>query len=382
MQNKKNLSRVFIVFGFLLVTLFAATLGGIVGAYVTKSQLSLPENTVSVTSISPTSSPVPSFQVSTTEYTTAIVQAAEKAGPSVVTVLGTVPGQITFFGRTGDQTVSGSGVIITQDGYVLTNNHVIEDTLEVSIILADGTQIPAEVIGTDKFADLAVLKAADDVPPPIILGNSDALKRGETVIAIGSPLGDFKNTVTVGVISAMERRLTVSNNYQMEDLIQTDAAINQGNSGGPLLNLAGEVIGINTIIVRGGGTTVAEGLGFAIPSNLAKMVAEQIIAKGYFARPYLGINWEWITPRLSHAYNLPVEWGAYISKIGANTPASKAGLREGDIITQFGEQLLNGEKPFINVLYDYSPGETVKLTVWREGETIEVEVTLGESPQP
>jgi 2-alkenal reductase len=166
----------------------------------------------------------------------------------------------------------------------------------------------------------------------------------------------------------------------MEGLIQTDAAINQGNSGGPLINLAGEVIGINTLIVRGGASAVAEGLGFAIPANRAKVIAEQIIEKGYFSRPYLGINWEWITPGIAAAYNLPAEWGAFISQVAPDTPASQAGLQEGDIIVQFGDRQLNENNPFINALYDHSPGDQVTLTVKRNGETAEVEVTLAEQP--
>jgi 2-alkenal reductase len=166
----------------------------------------------------------------------------------------------------------------------------------------------------------------------------------------------------------------------MEGLIQTDAAINQGNSGGPLFNLKGEVIGINTLIVRGGVSTAAEGLGFAIPSNKAKVVSEQIIQQGYFARPYLGIRWEWITPGIADAYSLPVEWGAYISGVADNTPAEEAGLQEGDIIVQFGDRELNENNPFINALYDHSPGEKVNLSVIREQETVEIEVTLGEQP--
>jgi 2-alkenal reductase len=315
---------------------------------------------------------------------TAITQAVEKVGPSVVTILGIIPGQSTFFGRTPDSPVSGSGVIISQDGYILTNNHVIEDTAEVSIILADGTEYPAEIIGRDVFSDLAVLKMDGPAPSIASLGNSDALRPGETVIAIGSPLGDFKNTVTAGVVSATERMIDVNQNYQMEDLIQTDAAINQGNSGGPLVNLAGEVIGINTLIVRGGsfGSAVAEGLGFAIPSNKAQAVSSQLIDKGYFSYPYLGIRWQWLTPQITQRYNLPVEGGVYISYVDPSGPAAQAGLRESDIITRMGDKILDEDHPFINVLYGYIPGETTELEVVRDSSPIEIEVTFGEHPTP
>jgi 2-alkenal reductase len=210
------------------------------------------------------------------------------------------------------------------------------------------------------------------------------LKPGETVIAIGSPLGDFKNTVTVGVISATGRSLDVSENYQMEGLLQTDAAINQGNSGGPLVNLAGEIIGINTLIVRGSGygSAVAEGLGFAIPSNTVQAISQQLIDRGYVAYPYLGIRWQWITPNIAYRYGLPVQSGVYLSNVEPGSPADLAGLKKGDIITQIGSEILNEEHPFINTLYDFSPGESTTLEIMREQETIELQVTFGEHPRP
>ena len=323
-------------------------------------------------------------QVVTIDTNTAVTDAVEKVGPAVVTVVGMVPGQNTIFGRTPDSPVSGSGVIISDDGYVITNNHVVEDTTEVSIILADGTERPAEIIGTDVFSDLAVLKLEGSVPAVAALGNSDELKPGESVIAIGSPLGDFKNTVTVGVVSATERMIEVNDNYQMEGLIQTDAAINQGNSGGPLVNLAGEVIGINTLIVRGGGygSAVAEGLGFAIPSNKTQAVAAQLIDQGYVSYPYMGIRWQWLTPQITQRYDMPVDGGVYISFVQPNSPAAQAGLQDGDIIIQMGSQPLDGEHPFINVMYTYNPGDTVDLEVVRGEENLELPITFGEHPAP
>ena len=333
--------------------------------------------------ISPTpSEPNTLVQVSTSEFSTTITEAVEKVGPAVVTIVGTIPGQMTFFGRTPDGTVSGSGVIISNDGYIITNNHVIENTTNNSVILADGTELPAKVIGSDMFSDLAVLKVDGKVPAIAKLGNSDNLKPGETVIAIGSPLGDFKNTVTVGVISATERQIDTGKGYQMQGLIQTDAAINQGNSGGPLVNLAGEVIGFNTLIVRGGGygTAVAEGLGFAIPSNTARAVTAQIIDKGYFSYAYLGVRWQWITKRISEQYDLPVENGAYVSYIDPGSPAEKAGLKTGDIITKVGDKDLGDEMPFINALFSFSPGDTINIEIVRDSKSKTLTVTLGERP--
>jgi len=323
-----------------------------------------------------------SVQISTSEFSTTITEAVEKVGPAVVTVVGTIPGQMTFFGRTPNQTVSGSGVIISEDGYIITNNHVIENTIKNSVILADGTELEATIVGADEFSDLAVLKINGKVPAIAKLGNSDNLKPGETVIAIGSPLGDFKNTVTVGVVSATERSIDTGKGYQMQGLIQTDAAINQGNSGGPLVNLAGEVIGINTLIVRGGGygTAVAEGLGFALPSNMARAVSSQIISKGYFSYPYLGIRWQWITERISQQYNLPVKNGAYVAYVDPDSPAEEAGLKSGDIITKLGDKQLGEDMPFINALFSYSPGDTIEVNIVRNGKSKTLTVTLGERP--
>jgi 2-alkenal reductase len=264
---------------------------------------------------------------------------------------------------------------------LLTNNHVVEGTNRVVVILADGTELPADIIGTDMYADLAVLQTQGEFPTVAILGNSDTLKPGETVIAIGSPLGDFVNTVTVGVISATGRVLDTGNGFLMEDLIQTDAAINQGNSGGPLVNLTGDVVGINTLVVRGSGfsNTIAEGLGFAIPINTARVVAEQILEKGYVARPYLGIRWQSIHPRIAQTFNLPVEWGTYISDVLSGSPASMSGIMEGDIITQIGNIAINEENTYINTLFAHEPGEEVAISLIRGVQRLDIIVVLGET---
>lgn len=320
------------------------------------------------------------INVSTTDIQTNVTQAAQKVGPAVVTVVGTIPGQMTFFGPTGDQTVSGSGFFVSDAGYILTNNHVVEGTKEVNIILSDGTQQTATIVGADQYSDIAVLKTDGKVPAVAVLGNSDKLDPGETVIAIGSPLGDFKNTVTVGVVSATGRALDTGNGYQIENLIQTDAAINQGNSGGPLVNLAGEVIGINTMIVRNTNSgSVAEGLGFAVPVNTAQAVAAQIIQKGYFSRPYMGISFQPISPEIALRYNLPVQWGAYITKVSSGSPASQAGLRQGDIITKLGEVEIDESHPYLNTLFTFAPGQSIAVEFIRNGQVQQIQVSLGES---
>jgi 2-alkenal reductase len=257
---------------------------------------------------------------------------------------------------------------------------VVEGTRGVNVVLSNGSQEKATIVGTDQYNDIAVLKVEGKVPAVAALGNSDVLKPGESVIAIGSPLGDFKNTVTVGVVSATGRSIDTGQGYQVEGLIQTDAAINQGNSGGPLVDLAGEVIGINTLIVRNTGSgAVAEGLGFAIPVNTAQAVAAQIIQKGYFSHPYLGIAYQPIAPDIASTYNLPVQWGAYVTRVAANSPASHAGLQQGDIITRVGDVALDETHSYLNTLYTYKPGDQVSLTIMRNGQTLQLQVTLGEA---
>ena len=336
---------------------------------------SLPANTKSQTQTQS-----PNLIVNTTQVETTITQAVRKVGPAVVTVVGTVQGQLTPFGMTSNGTVSGSGVFISDQGYILTNNHVVEGTQgDLTIVLSDGTQEKASIVGADQYSDIAVLKTSGKVPAVATLGNSDVLNPGEAVIAIGSPLGDFKNTVTVGVVSATGRSIDTGNGYSIDNLIQTDAAINQCNSGGPLVNLAGEVVAINTLIVRGSGNgsgTVAEGLGFAIPIDTAKAVSEQLIQNGSIVHPFLGISFQPVTPDIATAYRLPVQWGVYVTDVAANSPASQAGLQQGDIITSLGGITLDATHSYINVLFTFKPGDQVSVIYNRNGKTITQQVTL------
>jgi len=324
----------------------------------------------------------PVMIVNSTAIETTITDAVQKVGPAVVTVSGTVAGQMTPFGSTGGGTVSGSGVFISDQGYILTNNHVVEGTQgDLTITLSDGSTEKATIVGTDQYNDIAVVKTNGKVPAVATLGNSDVLKPGETVIAIGSPLGDFKNTVTEGVVSATGRSIDTGNGYSIENLIQTDAAINQGNSGGPLVNLAGEVVAINTLIVRNSGSgTVAEGLGFAIPINTARAVAAQLIQSGHITRPYLGIGFQPISPDIASMYSLPVQWGAYITGVSSGSPAQKAGLQQGDIITAIGGVSIDANHSYINILFTYKPGQQVTVDINRNGKAQQVQVTLSTSP--
>jgi S1-C subfamily serine protease len=286
-------------------------------------------------------------------------------------------------GGTESAQASGSGVVISDQGYVLTNNHVVDGYDTLQVVYRDGQTVDAKLVGTDPFADLAVLKVEGALPGVAEFGNSDELKAGETVMAIGSPLGDFKNTVTAGVVSATGRSIDTAQGYQMEDLIQTDAAINHGNSGGPLVNLAGQIIGINTLVVRGNGNSAdqAEGLGFAISANTAQAVSAQLIQQGYVARPYLGIDWAAITPDIAQINRLPVQWGVYVKTVGRGTPADQAGLRPGDILTQIGDTSLDASHPYLNTLLKFTPGQEVPLTVQRGNKTLTLKVVLAERPR-
>lgn len=310
----------------------------------------------------------------TVDVSTAIEDAVAKVGPAVVTVVNTLDN--------GGQ-ASGSGVIFSADGRIITNNHVVEGARQLEVIFPDGQSVVAKLIGTDPFADVAVIKIDGPVPAYAELGNSDELSPGETVIAIGSPLGDFRNTVTVGVVSALGRTMESESGYQMENLIQTDAAINHGNSGGPLVNLAGQVVGINTLVVRGNGFTSdqAEGLGFAVSVNVVKAVSDQLIALGRVVRPYLGIAWDAVTPDIAQYNNLPVQWGVYVRSVSDNSPAASAGLQAGDILTKIGDTALDETHPFINTLWKYGVGEQIMVEVLRDGQVIDLPVILAERPQ-
>lgn len=317
------------------------------------------------------------------ETSSAVVQAVDRVRPAVVTIINTQKPQTirSFWGlRTFQPESSGSGVIISKEGHIVTNHHVIEDHASLEVIFANGDKAPARLIGSDPYADIAVVKVDAAVPGVAEFGDSDALKPGETVIAIGSALGDFRNTVTVGVISAKGRSLDTGNGYSLENLLQTDAAINSGNSGGPLVNLLGQVVGINTAVVRGStsASAPAEGLGFAVPSALAQTVAGQISQKGYMPRPYLGVRYRMITPEIAGANGLPMEWGVYVLSVERGGPAEQAGLREGDIITEIGQDKIGADLSYTNALLRHQAGERVLLQVWRDGEIITLNVTLGE----
>ncbi len=369
-----------------IAMLIGALAGGVVGggvAYWLARRVAVPPPTPTPeVRLNPTSAPPPPSGVVTLEEESATVDVAAKVGPAVVTVVNLKEPRWDFFGNLRQPRSLGSGVVVAPDGYVVTNNHVVEGNASLSVITYDGKKYDAELIGADELSDLAVLRILGDPGLPMVeLGDSDALAPGQRVVAIGSALGEFKNTVTAGVISGLDRAIEVDEGFRMEGLIQTDAAINHGNSGGPLVNLQGQVIGINTMIIRGDGTTmdVAEGLGFAIPSNTVRFVVSQLVQHGYVPRPFLGISHVQLTPGIANYYGLAVTQGTLVVRVVPGSPADLAGLQPGDVLTAIGDEVLDEEHPFLNVLLHHQPGETVTLQVNRYGESLTLEATLSES---
>lgn len=366
----------------LAAILFATVAGGVAGALVgmqaARSQAAAPPLAPS-TPTSPEASAPSEFVQVTLSQDSAIIEAVEQVKPAVVTVVTSIPGQ-DFFGRQIEQEASGSGVIITDQGYILTNEHVVRGGDRFEVIFSDGSATEATLVGTDfPFTDLAVLRVGAAVPAVAEWGDSEALKPGEPVIAIGSPLGDLRGTVTVGVVSALDRSVSTDQGTQMEGLIQTDAAINPGNSGGPLVNILGQVVGINTAIRVA--PTGAEGLGFSIPSSIVRLVADQLIRQGFVSRPYLGIDSAAITRSDAVRFDLPTEHGVFVERVLPNTPAARAGVQPRDIITAIDDRPIDEENLLLTVLMRFEAGQTVTLTLFRDGRELQLPLTLGLRPQ-
>jgi 2-alkenal reductase len=311
----------------------------------------------------------------------------EKVGPAVVTVvtdMGGTPRRTLGMPGPAPQAV-GSGVIIDERGYVVTNNHVVAEGRNYQVIYHDGRKVPARLVGRDDYSDLAVLQVEGPLPAVATLGDSAQLRPGLPVIAIGSPLGDFRNTVTSGVVSAVGRKLDDSAPGLM-DLVQTDAAINQGNSGGPLVDAAGHVVGINTAVVRGaagsmlGGGAGTEGLGFAIPSNTVRNVVYDLIQNGVVSRPYLGVGFQTLTPRVAAYYDLEAKEGALVTRVAPNSPARQAGVQQGDVITKVDGQAVGEQKSLAQLLSQRKVDDQVTLTLVRDGKETTVTAKLAQRP--
>ena len=316
----------------------------------------------------------------------AITVAAANVSPAIVTITesGASGSPNDPFGQV-PTTGIGSGVIFDSNGWIVTNKHVVAGSTQLEVALQDGRQFSGTIYGIDTLTDLAIVKVEATGLPTAPIGNSSTAKVGQLAIAIGSPLGTYTNSVTAGIISAFGRTIQVQDGTQINNLIQTDAAINPGNSGGALLDANGDVVGINTAVAQ-----TAEGIGFAIPINIAKPIMEQALAGQKLARPWIGIRYQALTLQIADQEKLPVSTGAWLAPASAgsttspavvpDSPAAKAGLKEGDIITAVDGIPITAVTPLDDILTQYTPGTTVALDVLRDGKTITLTVTLGTRP--
>ncbi|MBI3746389.1 MAG: trypsin-like peptidase domain-containing protein [Chloroflexi bacterium] len=326
----------------------------------------------------------------TIDESSAVIDAAAKAGPAVVRIL--VSGTTTdALGSAIPEQGVGSGIIFDAKGWILTNKHVVTNTdgttaSSLTVELKDGHQYKGTVYGIDTLTDLSIVKIDASDLTAAAIGSSADLQVGQLAIAIGSPLGTYSNSVTSGIVSATGRTVTVDSGARISNLIQTDAAINPGNSGGPLIDAVGNVIGVNTAVAAG-----SNGIGFAIPIDIARPIMQEALAGKPLARPYIGIRYEAITPQLQKERSLSVDRGALVSKsrdgsggtleaVVPDGPAAKAGVKDGDIIQAVGGNTIDAEHPLDLVLSGFAPGQTVELKILRGSSTVTLSVTLGTRP--
>ena len=308
-----------------------------------------------------------------------LMSAAEVYAVNVNSTVGITTSITTnFWGYQTTSAASGSGFVISEDGYILTNFHVIEDSDSISVSTFSGNNYDAKLIGYDERNDIAVLKIDAQGLRPVILGDSDNLNVGDEVVAIGNPLGELTFSLTGGAISAKDREVTFSGGITMK-LLQTDCAINSGNSGGALFNLYGEVIGVtNAKYSSSGAEASIDNIGFAIPINSVRSIVESIIEKGYVSKPYLGVAVMDVSESYQ-IYGLPA--GAAIQSVEKDSPAEDAGLKIGDIITKAGDAEISGASDLTDVISRKQPGDVLELTVYRRGQTLTVTVTVGQTIQ-
>ena len=345
---------------------------------------------------SPTSTPTASGTTGTTavvpaqDLSTAVRAVAKAVRPAVVQITNEQT-QVDQFNQPFTVPAGvGSGVIYDQQGHILTNNHVIEGAQKLLVTLPDGRSFPGKLIGGDPQTDLAVVQISGNNLPVAELGNSSKLEVGDWVVAIGNALAlPGGPTVSAGVISALGRTVQEPSSSGggggpfLFDVIQTDAPINPGNSGGPLVNLSGQVIGINTLVAGQAEPGVqAQGIGFAIAINTAKPVADQLVATGRVIHPYLGITYIPLNPAIAAQLNLSQRNGALIRSVVSNSPAERAGLERGDVITAIDNTPLQSDSSLAEIINSHKPGDKVTLTIVRDGKQQSVSVTLGEMPSP
>jgi S1-C subfamily serine protease len=372
----------------------SAVLGGVVAVGAVAVLGGLEGDTTVVTS----TTAAPSPQLAPTGDGMSVNEIYERAASGVVRINatdGSTSGSIDPFGGQG---ALGSGFVIDKTGHIVTNYHVVRDAGEVTVSFSNRDTVKAEVVGTDASTDIAVLRVetAASALTPLRLGNSDAVRVGDPVVAIGNPFG-LDRTVTAGIVSALQRLITAPNRFTIDHVIQTDAPINPGNSGGPLLNARGQVIGVNTQIETGTGTSASGnvGIGFAVPSNTVKDVVAQILRTGRVDHAYLGISGQPLTEDVADQYNLPVQAGVLVGSVTSGSGADKAGLQGGktevvvagqtyvlggDIIVAFDGEKISSIEELRDAVSGKQPGDKVTLVIYRDANKSSVTVTLGRQP--
>lgn len=370
-KPKKNRS----LWSYFIVALVAAIIGGVISVYLAPNYLYgkiLPVPDIYDGNPSIVEKDV---NITPTEDITAVQAVAKKSMSSVVGITMVQIQREIFWER--EVPGSGSGVIVDSNGYILTNSHVVGDgnAKDINVLFENGDTLPGKVLWNDPILDLAIVKVNATGLPAADLGDSDSLEVGQLAVAIGNPLGlDFQRTVTSGVISGLNRSIRVSEYTVIENLIQTDASINPGNSGGPLLNNKGEVIGINTVKIK---PEAAEGLGFAIPINVAKPIVDEVIEHGDFKTVYMGISLEEVGKfERWYGVELNVDKGIVIVQVEPNSPADKAGLSMGDIITKIDNQEIESRSQFKKILYKYKKGDKASLTIIRNNKEMLIDVVF------
>ena len=371
----------------------SAALGGVVavGAVAALGGLDADTTVVTETAATPTPGLAPSGAAAMS-----VNEIYERAAPGVVRVNRTSNSTSTYAVPQGSGL--GSGFVIDKTGHIVTNYHVVEGAGEVTVSFSNRDTVQAEIVGVDPSTDLAVLRVetSSNALTPLPLGNSDRVRVGDAVVAIGNPFG-LDRTVTAGIVSALQRLITAPNQFTIDHVIQTDAPINPGNSGGPLLNARGQVIGVNTQIETGTGSSATGnvGIGFSVPSNTVKDVVAQILQTGRVDHAYLGISGQAVTPDLADTYNLPVEAGVLVGSVTDDSGADKAGLQGGerqvvvagesyvlggDIIVSFDGERISSIEQLRDAVAGHKPGDKVKVVIYRDANKTSVTVTLGRRP--
>jgi 2-alkenal reductase len=311
----------------------------------------------------------------------------DESSAIISAVQGAMPAVVKIQSETGNGQATGTGLIFDANGWILTNRHVVAGAQQITVILADSRELDGRVYGIDTLTDLAIVKVDGSGLPTVKIGSSSDLEQGQLAIAIGNPLGEFENTVTTGVISGLGRQIVAgsqatSSSEQLNNLIQTDAAINPGNSGGPLLDSAGQVIGVNTAVSQD-----AQGIGFAIPIDVAKPIMQQALDGKPLSRPWIGIYYQPVTKQLAKERNLSVDSGVIVDAGGnqpavfPNSPAADAGIRQGDVITEIDGTAITADSDLAELMLPHHPGDTIALTVLRNGSQQTVQVKLGTLPE-